>query len=101
MSRRAAGRLAAAVAAVLVAPGCGAERRTPPDVAAPAPAESFDTLARPAAGLRVALPAAWTPVGRPAPLVAVSRSGSATISRTTSSPTKSSMTTCGNGSAVR
>ncbi len=48
MSRRAAGRLAAAVAAVLVAPGCGAERRTPPDVAAPAPAESFDTLARPA-----------------------------------------------------
>ena len=72
-------RRAALLAVAALAAGCGAERREAPDTAAPAPVGSFDTLARPQLGLRLEVPTTWATEGRGAPLVAVSRSGTATL----------------------
>jgi hypothetical protein len=67
----------ALVALAVAAAGCGAERREAPATAAPAPVTGLDPLVR--GDVRVELPVAWTTTAREAPLLALSRSGSATI----------------------
>ncbi len=70
-------RALALLALAVLGVGCGAERRDPPDTAAPAPVTGLDPLVR--GDVRLELPVAWTTTAREAPLVALSRSGSATI----------------------